>query len=406
MEWYWRASGDEAFGREQFYPFLKEILAFFMSYAKKGDDGRYHLAPVNALETWWQAQDDMADICGLHHFLPRAIEWGQRYGEGAATLARWQEFLQNLAPVPVGRWTVSREFWQGIHDHEHVTRAVLDPEGIFLAAAAPGPDQTERHNMENPELYVIFPWGAVGMDSPPRELRRAEETWEHRTWRYANNGWVQDAVQLARLGWGERAKQAQMDHAGRHQRFPNGSFISAAAPFFHKLLTDTPYFDTAGVHAAALNEMLLQGYDGVIRLAPAVSTEWSGRFRLHALDGFEVETCFERGQPLAARIVATRTATLKLRNHRRESMLVDGVPTAAGEICEREMAAGAAVTVSWEGVTTTAPTPRTARPEVIYPGYKLRPKCAATRRGHWHDESTGHGQIGLTEDGLFPATRD
>ncbi|MBI4026023.1 MAG: hypothetical protein HY360_13640 [Verrucomicrobia bacterium] len=433
MEWYWRASGDESFLRNEFYPFLKEILEFYMSYAKKGDDGKYHLAPVNALETWWQAVDDLPDLCGLHYFLPRAIEWEKKFGENAPTMKRWSEFLQNLAPIPIGRWTTKKEFWQGIHTHEQVVHAKLDSEGIFLAAAAPGADQTEhpspptgggrqgdfalnhpsqcdftlkRHNMENPELYVIFPWGAVGMDSPPREVRRAEETWEHRTWRYANNGWAQDAVQLARMGWAERAKEAQMDHASRHQRFPNGSFISAAAPLFHELLTDTPYFDTAGVHAAALNEMLLQSYDGLIRLAPAVSAEWSGHFKLHALGGFVVNAHFHQGKPTAAQIAATRDSRLRVRNHRREKMRAHDKTIATGEIFERDMKAGETIFISWEGVSPAASEEGDQRPEMIYPGYKSRPPGVATRTGHWHDESVGHGQVGLAEDGLFPATRN
>lgn len=409
MEWYHLATHDIQFLREKLLPLLKGVLEFYMSYAKKGDDGRYHLATVNALETWWKVMDDMPDMCGLHHFLPRAIAWGKEFGENTATITRWEEFLQNLAPIPVGRWTVSRKHQDGIHAEEHLLRSEIDPNGLFLPAAGQTQEETLRCNMENAELYIIFPWGRVGMDSPPGEVRRAENTWNHRTWQYINNGWAQDAVQLARMGWAERAKAAQLEHASRHQRFPNGCFISPAPPKFHGLLTDTPYFDAAGVHMTALNEMLLQSYDGVIRIAPTVSTEWSGAFKLHAFGGFEIEARFEHGQPVIARITATRDSLLKVKNYRHEKMCVEaGVnvsQTWTDYIFERALKAGASVNITWEGVIVPQQMNEADRPEMIYPGYKLRPLGAATRSGHWHDESTGHGQVGLEPDGTFPATR-
>jgi hypothetical protein len=406
MQWYVQASGDDDFLRDGLYPLLKEILAFYMDYATRSDDGRWHIAPANALETWWQVRDPMPDLCGLHHMLPRAIAWGERFGEDGAALEQWRSFLRDLAPIPVGRWTNERRFDQGIHDHSELLSATADDQGIFMPAAGPVQPGGLRRNMENAELYAVFPWGRVGVDSPAVEIRRVEQTWEHRTWRYLNNGWGQDAIQLARMGMADRACAAQLDHAGRHQRYPNGCFISPAAPLFHGLVTDTPYFDAAGIHAATLNEMLLQSYDGVIRIAPAVVAVWSGSFKLHAFGGFVVEAQLRAGRPVAARITATRDGQLRMRNNRSEPMRLDNAePTEAGGMAERTMRAGEAVTVRWQGVEVVPLVEPDVRPEVLYPGYKVQPPLVATRRGHWHDESTHHGQIGLAADGSFPATR-
>lgn len=396
MDWYYRASGDETFLREEFYPFLSEILEFYRQYATRSSDGVYHLSPVSSLETWLDVRDDMPNLCGLHYFLPRAIAWGERFGERPAVLDPWRDLLKHLAPLPVGRWTVTRRFMPdipsvGIHNEEYAVESELRPDGLFLPAAALLKDKSLRCNMENAELYAIYPWGFVGMDSPSQEVRRAENTWNNRTWRYQNNGWAQDAVQLARMGWSDRAKEALLDHANCTQRFPNGTFINAAAPRFHGLLTDTPYFDTAGVHATALTEMLLQSYDGTVRICPATTAEWSGRFKLHALGGFVVEAAFEHGQPVIAQITATRPAVLRLRWD--------------GKLIERDMRAGETVTLSQDsGVANGVPIP--AIPEIVYPGYKMRPPLRAHLTGHWHDERKGHGQIGLAEDGEFPATRN
>ena len=130
--------------------------------------------------------------------------------------------------------------------------------------------------------------------------------------------------QLARLGWAEMAKTASLEHAGYNQRFPNGCFISPADAEFHGLLTNTPYFDSAGVHAAGINEMLLQSYDGIVRLAPAVSAEWSGRYCLHALGGFVVEAAFTHGLPYGRGELPQPGPQVRLRDYRREVMSDSG----------------------------------------------------------------------------------
>ena len=386
MDWYTQASGDDRFHREQFYPFLKEIIRFYLAYARKGDDGQYHLAPANAIEVWPDVKDPLPDIAGLRYLLPRLIAWGETFGEEAGTVARWREFLEHLAPIPVGRWTITRKFADHVHAEEWLVATALDPAGLFLPAADKTGEKQKRCNMENAELYHVFPWGLLGVDSPAAERRRFENTWNHRTWKLVNNGWAQDVPQLARMGWAELAKITSLEHASYNQRFPNGAFISPAAPHFHGLLTNTPYLDAAGVHLTGLHEMLLQSYDGVIRICPAVSAEWSGQFKLQALGGFIVEARFVQGRTVGARITATRDATLRRPG------------TAA-----RALKSGESVSfgVAMDDAPLTAP----ALPEVLYPGYKIRPLPVVLPTGHWHDERKGHGQIGLAEDGLFPATR-
>lgn len=248
------------------------------------------------------------------------------------------------------------------------------------------------------------------MDSPETDRRRIENTWNHRTWQLQNNGWAQDTVQLARLGWREEFRQALREHTSYGQRFPNGLFICAANPKFHGLLTDTPYFDTTGVHLTALEDMFLQSYDGILKLGPAMPESWSGSCRLHTFDGFVVELKACAGLPVHAMIGAPRRGgLLRIRNHRWEPMRAatandSAASIVAGAVFERHLAAGESVELTWEGVSTELPAP-SAQPDVIWPEYKIRGPFAAYRSGHWHDERKNHGQVGLETDGLFPATR-
>lgn len=410
MEWYYQASGDGRFLREEFYPFLKGVLAFYLGYAKRGGDGIYHLSPVSSLETWLDVEDDLPNICGLHHFLPKALAWGAQFGEDPALLAQWREFLEHLAAIPVGRWTLTRRFTMGtrsdgIHNEDCAVGSELDPGGLFLPAAGLQSGKTKRHNMENAELYAIFPWGRVGIGSPAVEKRRAENTWNNRTWRYPNNSWAQDTLQLARMGWADRAGESLSEHASYSQRFPNGCFIGPAVPHFHGLLASVPFLDGSSVHAAALNEMLLQSHDGIIRIAPAVPPEWSGRFKLHALGGFVLEAEFAAGRPSKAVATAQRDALFRVANVSPVPMRIGAATFSQGGIFERAMRAGETVVLAWPDTGPPAIDPCESRPEVVWPGYKIRPPHVVRGSGHWHDERKGHGQIGLLEDGLFPATR-
>ena len=79
-----------------------------------------------------------------------------------------------------------------------------------------------------------------------------------------------------------------MRHAGKYNRYRYGGWDSNDNSGFPNGLSVTPFLDAAGLNAFALQEILLQNYDGVIRIGPAVSTTWSAPFRLRAQQGFLV----------------------------------------------------------------------------------------------------------------------
>ena len=140
-------------------------------------------------------------------------------------------------------------------------------------------------------------------------------------------GWSPCGVQAARLRLPETI-DVIMGHAQRHQKYPYGGWNSVASRMKGSQTgaTDTPYFDTAGVNMAALQEALLQshamsGPDGVplltggpIRVLPAVRPDWSGRFRLLARGGFLIDVEFANARATSVRIVSQRGQLLRLIN--------------------------------------------------------------------------------------------
>ena len=50
---YARYAGDEAFLMDRAYPIIHDVCHFVTSLMQKEEDGRFHLDPANAPETWW-----------------------------------------------------------------------------------------------------------------------------------------------------------------------------------------------------------------------------------------------------------------------------------------------------------------------------------------------------------------
>ena len=117
-----------------------------------------------------------------------------------------------------------------------------------------------------------------------------------------------------------------------------------------------------------------------------------------------VEAIFAQGSPVSALIMAKHGSTLRLKNYCEDAFQIETSSFAKGETFSCQMTEGDTVAVTWNNSDPKPSYP--LRPEVIYPDYKLAgPRTARLSGGHWHDESTGHGQVGLEKDGLFPATR-
>jgi hypothetical protein len=274
---YYRYSGDEEFLRCDAYPMIRRVCEFIASLLRKEPDGRYHLDPANALETWWMVRDPADTMAGIRAVFPEFVRLSEKLGRDARLRTRCSAILAAL-PEP------SRGLW----DQTGKIRPEID---VYAPAVAPGPAHP-RSNAENPALYRVFPFGLSGIGSPDDELAR--RTFERRI-SPVEHGWSMDALWAARLGLGDQACQLLTAHAARFQRFRYGGWTSNDSSVFPGGLSSTPFLDAGGNSAAALQEILLQSHDGTIRLAPAVAATWSGAFRLRAEGGFLVAAEFRDG---------------------------------------------------------------------------------------------------------------
>jgi hypothetical protein len=102
----WDYGGDVEFLRKECYPVMREMALFYAAYAKKGDDGYYHIIPSMEPEKWgYYAQfernkDVISSLCMFRWALNRTAEASEIFGVDADLRPQWREVADNLAPYP------------------------------------------------------------------------------------------------------------------------------------------------------------------------------------------------------------------------------------------------------------------------------------------------------------------
>ncbi len=238
---------DDSFARGTLVPFAREILTFYDVHYATDAAGKLVIRPGQALETWWDVTNPMPDIAGL-----------------TAVTERLLALPEALAPAE------DRALWRRLRDKlpELPTREL---DGARLLA--PGAAFADKRNVENPELYAVFPFRLIAVGRPGIELglealRRREDR--------GAAGWRQDDLFKACLGLADEARanlvrRARTRHEG--SRFP---------AFWGPNYDWVPDQDHGGVLMRTLQIMLLQSDGRRIFLLPAWPRDWNAQFRLHA----------------------------------------------------------------------------------------------------------------------------
>jgi hypothetical protein len=102
----WDYGGDINVLRDECYPLMREMALFYEAYAKKGDDGYYHIIPSMEPEKWgWYGglarnRDVISSLCMFRWALNRAAEAAELLGVDTNLRVQWREIAANLAPYP------------------------------------------------------------------------------------------------------------------------------------------------------------------------------------------------------------------------------------------------------------------------------------------------------------------
>jgi len=253
---------DAAFLHHTLLPLARAILTFYDRHYPRDANGKLILKPAQSLETWQNVINPLPAIAGLRYDLDRLI--ALPHGAiTAADRAAWTRLRAQIPPIPM---------------KNSAAGPLLSPAETIL-----GP----RSNVENPELYAIFPYRLYKIGTPGLAIGR--RSFVARKIK-GSAGWQQDPIQAAFLGLTDEAAR---DVAERFSaKNPGSRFPAFWGPNFDWI----PDQDHGSVALMALQSMILQAEGRKLYLLPAWPHNWNVSFKLHAPYNTTVEGGYRSGK--------------------------------------------------------------------------------------------------------------
>jgi hypothetical protein len=266
---------------------------FLLAYQKADADGRLHTSPSNAHETQWDVNDPTTDISAALSLFPATIQAAKLLGKDPDLVRQMEAALPKIPPFPRTQSTGERI----------LLPPSADAEGQDVIAESYLP-AAHNHNAENIGLEPVWPYNVIGDTSPLFAL--AKRTYEHRLFS-AVADWSFDPIQAARLGLGSEVGKTLVTITEHSQHSVNGlANWTEKDPEF--------YIEQVGVVAAAIQEALVQDYDGLIRIAPAVPPGWNIDGSVYVHGKTKVDVQVHNGVVTTAVIESGMTQPLRVRN--------------------------------------------------------------------------------------------
>ncbi len=256
---YYEHTADETFLQTELIPMAHQVLSYYDTRFSRDAAGKLIISPAQAVETYWYGvTNDTPSVAGLHNVLDRLLA------------------LKSSTPSPA-----ERAFWQRL---SAATPPLPLKDGRILPAEQFNP---ERSNVENPELYALWPFELYGVGRP--ELQVGVDTFQHRLEK-ASIGWQYDGQCAALVGLTDEAKQillGKVRNSNRRFRFP-----AMWGPNYDWL----PDQDHGSNIMLTLQQMLLATAGDRILLLPAWPADWDVKFKLHAPQNTIVEGVYHNGR--------------------------------------------------------------------------------------------------------------
>ncbi|MDO4551501.1 MAG: DUF5703 domain-containing protein [Planctomycetia bacterium] len=263
MLMYYEYTADEAFLREKAVPLANSVVTFFDEYYSTDEKtGKLVMHPSQAVETWWECTNPAPEVAGLHAVLTRLLQLPKSM-TSSQQREYWEKLQKKIPDVPL--WT----------DQNGRTRL------------APAEKFAKKSNIENPELYPVFPFRLYSFEKPNCEY--AINALNYR-WDRGAFGWRQEDLFMAHLGLTEQATDNLLKRARKKDadsRFP---------VFWGPNYDWTPDQCHGGVLTAGIQSLIMQTDGKKIFLFPAFSPKWNVDFKLHAPQNTVIQGSLKDGK--------------------------------------------------------------------------------------------------------------
>jgi len=294
--WIWRqyqVTNDKAFLTTN-YPLMRAAAQFLLAFPSKKSDGLLH-SVSNSHEDQWDVQDPTTTIAAMTALFPATISAAQTLDTDAALVAELETAETELPQFARTDAATHKELLTVANDGASTT--VL---GQSYQPTAP------VHNSENDDLEPVWPYNLIGDNDPLTAI--ATRTYSARVNGLVSNDWSFDAVDAARLGLGSQVGTDMVTLTENYQVYSNG--LSA----WQGTAGTNPSIEQAANVALAINESLVQDYDGLLRIAPALPAGWDADATLPIQHKDTVSVQVHEGVLGTVAIAAGSTGTVNIRN--------------------------------------------------------------------------------------------
>ena len=275
------------------YPLMSGPAHFLLSYARVGADGFLH-TESNAHETQWSVKDPVTDVAAMQALFPAVAQAATTLGIEPEFAAQLTSAIPKIRPLPRTDAETQRENLGPEADSTGTT--VISPSAEPMVA---------KHNDENIGLEPVWPYSIIGDSGPQLDLAR--RTYAARPSKHLSD-WSFDPLYAARLGLGEEVANNLRLLTQAYQVYPSGLSALKGSP------GQEPYIEQSAVLTAALNDALVQDYDGLLRIAPAVPSDWDLDGTVFIQHQSQVHVQVHQGIPVTVVVDAGADYSLKVRN--------------------------------------------------------------------------------------------
>lgn len=264
----WDYTQDQDFLQNELLPMATAVLTYFDQRFTRDSDRKLVLDPTQVVETYWyDVTNDTPTVAGLQNITTRLCN----LPENLTTTGQRGLFEKMRAACPV------------------LAVKTRETDGTTVRVIAPARDYNpKRRNVENPELYPVWPFMLYGLERP--DLQVARDTYAARNNQHLDVGWGPDGNCAAVLGLTSDAARILEEKC--HNSNPAYRWPATWGPNFDWL----PDQNHGGNLLNTAQLMLLQADGRRILLFPAWPKDWDVDFKLHAPYQTTVEATLRSGK--------------------------------------------------------------------------------------------------------------
>ncbi len=275
--WQYQYTQDKEFLKTTAYPYLLEVADFWEDYLKL-EDGRYVIHRDAIHEGSGDNMNPILSLGVVRNLFKNLIVMSKDLGVDEARRVKWQDILDRISAYPLQERNGKTVF--------RYTEKGLD-----------------WWNDNTLGVQHIFPCDTIGLDSDPKLLKICHNTVDEMA-RWADyNGFATWYTVCARIGYDPKMILSKLrEECNKHS--------------FRNLLL---YYGGGGIESCggflAINEMLLQSHEGVIRFFPCWPKDQDAKFgTLRTVGAFLVSAELKNGVVTGVKIVSEKGKPCTVQN--------------------------------------------------------------------------------------------